>query len=382
MKISGIVCEYNPFHNGHLYHIAETRKNGATHIAAVMSGNFVQRGEPAVLDKFTRAGLAVKCGADLVIELPVARCLSSAEGFAAGAVGLLDSLGCVEELSFGSECGDTEKLRTAGKKAEAAAESEELFRLIKQGDTYPKALCRLLDREASEIISQPNNLLAVEYIRALERLNSGIKPFTVRRHGASHDSGEAAGDIASASYIRQHPESAEMYMPEICRNAMKNGRADIKRLETAILYKIRTASPEEIAGIADAKTVAERLTGNPAASLEELLESVKSKNCTMARVKRVIMSLLIGIKRADTAMKPPYIRVLAFNERGAEILGIAKKTAKIPVGTSLAKLSRTSPDGKRFAELEARAGDIYSLAKEEITPAGEDYRFGVKIDLE
>lgn len=382
MKISGIVCEYNPFHNGHLYHIAETRKNGASHIAAVMSGNFVQRGEPAVLDKFTRAGLAVKCGADLVIELPAARCLSSAEGFAAGAVSLLDALGCVEELSFGSECGDIGELRSAGKKAEEAAGSEELFRLMKQGDTYPKALCRLLDGEAAEIISQPNNLLAVEYIRALDRLGSEIKPFTVRRRGASHDSGETAGDMASASYIRQNPGISGAYMPEICRKAMESGTADIKRLETAILYKIRTLSPEETADIADAKAIAERLNGNPAASLEELLESVKSKSCTMARVKRVIMSLLLGIKREDTLMPPPYIRVLAFNRRGAEILGIAGKTAKLPVGTSLAKLSRTSPGAKHFAELEARAGDIYSLALDRITPAGKDYRFGVKIDLE
>lgn len=382
MKISGIVCEYNPFHNGHLYHIAETRKNGATHIAAVMSGNFVQRGEPAILDKFTRAGLAVKCGADLVIELPVPRCLSSAEGFADGAVSLLDSLGCVEELSFGSECGDMEKLKAAGKKVRAAAGSEELFRLIKQGDTYPKALCRLLEVESAEIISQPNNLLAVEYIRGLERLDSGIKPFTIKRHGTSHDSYETVGNIASASYIRQHPESAEAYVPDICLDAMKRGMADMKRLESAILYKIRTASAEEIAGIADSGSIAERLSGNTAASLNELLESVKSKSCTMARVKRVIMSLLLGIRREDTRLTPPYIRVLAFNKRGAEILGIAKKTAKIPVGTSLAKLSRTSPEAKRFAELEARAGDIYSLARKEITPAGEDYRFGVKIDLE
>ncbi len=382
MKISGIVCEYNPFHNGHLYHISETRKNGATHIAAVMSGNFVQRGEPAILDKFTRAGLAVKCGADLVIELPVAQCLSSAEGFAVGAITLLDSLGCVEEISFGSECGDTDVLSSAGKKVREAAASEELFSLIKQGDTYPKALCRLLDRETAEIISQPNNLLAVEYICALEELNSSMNPFSVRRQGTGHDSGNTSGNFASASYIRQHPESADRYMPEICRDAMKNGTADIKRLERAILYKIRTASPEEVAAVADAGAISERLTGNHSASLEELLGSVKSKSCTMARVKRVIMSLLIGIKREDTAAQPPYIRVLAFNRRGAEILGIAKKTARIPVGTSLARLSRTSVSAKRFAELESRAGDIYNLAREKIASAGEDYRFGVKIDLE
>lgn len=183
MKISGIICEYNPFHNGHLYHIRETRKNGATHIVAVMSGNFVQRGDTAIMDKLDRARLAVRSGADLVIELPVQYCLSSAENFASGAVFLLDSLGVVEELSFGSECGDTKKLEKALETIEITAmvHHDDILQIMEKGYTYPRALNSVIngiEPEIAEIISSPNNLLAIEYMRALKKYASIMKPFT------------------------------------------------------------------------------------------------------------------------------------------------------------------------------------------------------------
>lgn len=389
MKISGIVCEYNPFHNGHLYHIEKTRKNGATHIIAVMSGNFVQRGDAAILDKFTRAELAVKSGADLVIELPTAYCLSSAEKFAWGAVYLLHSLGVTDELSFGSECGSVEKLFNAMAKADGLVNSDEVRVLMKKGYSYPRALCESLknaDEEASEIISEPNNLLGVEYIRALKSLNSDILPFTVKRSGASHDSMENAGGYVSASYIRSRilsSESAEGTMPEIWENAITDGcTASLKNLERVMLYRVRTASIEEISKISDSNGLAERIYRNGAASLEELLDSVKSKRYTMARIKRVILSLMIGITKIDTETPPPYARVLAFNERGREILAAAKNKKKIPLGTSLAKLGRLSCSAQRFAELEARATDIYGIAAEKMFPAGSDYRVKTEISKE
>ena len=175
MKISGIICEYNPFHNGHLYHIRETKKNGATHIVAVMSGNFVQRGDTAIMDKLERARLAVRSGADLVIELPVQYCLSSAENFASGAVWLLNSLGAVEELSFGSECGDIEMLQKALDAVELTAmtHSDEIRSIMEKGYTYPRALTSVINGTApdmAEIVAEPNNLLAIEYMRALKKL--------------------------------------------------------------------------------------------------------------------------------------------------------------------------------------------------------------------
>lgn len=376
MKVSGIVCEYNPFHNGHAYHIAETRRNGATHIVCIMSGNFVQRGDVAVLDKFTRAELAVQSGADLVIELPVAYCLSSAGIFARGAVYLLDSLGCVDEISFGSECGDIQKIISAMDIADEISQLETVRMFRECGYTYPRAVSEILreiDEESAEIISEPNNILAVEYMRALKYFKSGIKPFTVKRSGAGHDSTEISHNSASASYIRTHIESARDFVPEIWANTLESGTADIKYLERAILYKIRTAEDEEIWEISDSGGLAERIYGNKAQSLDKLFESVKSKNCTMAKVKRVILSLLIGIPKIKMCL-PPYARVLAFNENGKEILALTKKTKKIPVGTSLAKLSRLDCDAHCFAELESRATDIYSLAWEKIRPAEQDYR--------
>lgn len=376
MKVSGIVCEYNPFHNGHLYHIEKTRENGATHIVCVMSGNFVQRGDVAVLDKFTRAELAVKSGADLVIELPVSYCLSSAENFARGAVYLLDGLGCIDEISFGSESGDIEEIISTMDKSDEIVQSEKIRELIGKGFTYPRAVSEILretDRKSAEIISEPNNILAVEYMRALKYFKSGIKPFTVKRSGAMHDSSETSQEFASASYIRTHIESARDFVPEIWADALESGTADIKHLERAILYKIRTAEDEEIWEISDSKGLIERIYGNTAQSLDELFESVKSKNCTMAKVKRVVLSLLIGISKIQMCL-PPYARVLAFNERGKEILALTKKTKKIPVGTSLAKLGGLDCDAHCFAELESRATDIYSLAWDKIRPAKQDYR--------
>ena len=208
MKISGIICEYNPFHNGHLYHINETRKNGATHIVAVMSGNFVQRGDVAVMDKLERARLAVRSGADLVIELPVQYCLSSAENFASGAVYLLDSLGAVDEISFGSECGDTDTLQEAMDTVEAIAmvHGEEIRGIMEKGYTYPRALTSVVkgkDPAVADIISEPNNLLAIEYMKALKRFSSAMAPYTVKRINAEHDSDITENGFASASYLRE-----------------------------------------------------------------------------------------------------------------------------------------------------------------------------------
>ena len=386
MKVSGIICEYNPFHNGHAYHIEQTRKNGADYIVAVMSGNFVQRGDVAVLDKFTRAKLAVKSGADLVIELPVAYCLSSAENFARGAVHLLDGLGCIDEISFGSECGDIDKLVYTMNKADEISQLESFRMLMDSGYTYPRAVTEILresDKESAEIISKPNNILAVEYIRALRYFKSGIKPFTKKRAGALHDSTETLQEFASASYIREHISSARKFVPEIWADALESDTALLERLEKVILYRIRTISDEELFDTSDISNgLFRRIYENNSNSLNDLFESVKTKCYTMARIKRVILSLLIGIKKTDTAGFPPYARVIAFNDRGRDILAVTKKTKKIPVGMSLAKLGGLNCDAHRFAELEARATDIYGLALENIPTAGADYRAKIVISQE
>lgn len=400
MKVSGIICEYNPFHNGHLYHIRETRKNGATHIVAVMSGNFVQRGDTAIMDKLDRAHLAVRSGADLVIELPVQYCLSSAEYFAEGAVWLLNSLNAVDELSFGSECGDVAELQKALETVETVAVSraDEIRAIMEKGYTYPRALSSVIngiDEKAADIISEPNNLLAIEYMRALKKFSSRMKPFTVKRKNVAHDGLTPENGFASASFIRDRISVSngtdlirEYMTPEwadAVASAVRNGEtADISRLERILLYKLRTSSIREIANISDVGQGLENriYSARMAGSLEELLFTVKTKRYTMARIRRILLSLLIGITKEDMTHLPPYGRILAINERGREILAAAKGKAVLPYATSISKLSQKNRTAKRFAELEIKASDIYGLALETVNSAQKDYRAKIMIDME
>lgn len=397
MKVSGIICEYNPFHNGHARHIGETRRNGATHIVCVMSGSFVQRGDCALMDKLERARLAVKSGADLVIELPVQYSLAPAEKFAEGAVWLLNSLGAVDELSFGSECGDVSQLSHALEVVTEAAQTkgEEIKAIMEKGYTYPRALssaAAAIDPAAAAIASEPNNLLAIEYIRALKSFSSKMVPFTVKRLGAAHDSAAPEGGLASASYIREQITAGNditrfttPLWAKAVTDAVNSGRTgDMTRLERVLLYKLRTSSPEEIARISDVGQGLEHriYSARMAGSLEELLFSVKTKRYTMARIRRILLSLLIGITRQDMTHMPPYGRILALNEGGREILARAKGKAVIPYGSSIAKLAQKNRTAQRFAQLEGTASDIYGLSLPVITSAQDDFRAKIMIDME
>lgn len=400
MKVSGIISEYNPFHNGHQYHLNETRRHGATHIVAVMSGSFVQRGDAAIMDKLRRARLAVRSGVDLVIELPVQYSLSSAESFASGAVWLLHCLQAVDEISFGSECGSIEKLTQTLDMVQHTADvrSEEIRRIMENGYTYPRALNSVVRGESPEladIISEPNNTLGIEYLKALRSFSSSIRPYTVKRRGDSHDGSSPDSGFASASYIREkllsdteiiHPED---FMPEhvakAIRSAEENGElADLKRLERVFLYKLRTSPLDELSRLCDVGQGLENRLYNArtASSLEELLYTVKTKRYTMARLKRILISLLIGITRDDMTHLPPYGRILALNDRGTEILARAKGKALIPYGTSLSRLSAKNATARRFAELEERASDIYGLALSKAASAQDDLRAKITIDME
>ncbi len=389
MKISGIICEYNPFHNGHLYHINETRKNGATHIVAVMSGNFVQRGDVAVINKFERAKAAVRCGVDLVIELPVAYCLSSAETYAKGAMYILKGLGCVDELSFGSECGDLSLLTAAVKASYACARMPELEDLMKLGNSYPKALQILVRQnygdEIGRLFGQPNNTLAIEYLKAMIAVKLKIQPFTVKRNEL-HDAMMPTGKIASASLIRQLMESQtddyDDLVPEdsseaISACAAAGMVARFEHLERILLYKLRTASADEISGLPEVGQGLENkiLSARNETSLESMLLAMKSKRYTMARIRRILLDLLIGIQPKDTDAPPPYGRILALSERGRDILSAAKQAGTtLPYATSLAKLAELGGACKECSDLEARATAVYSLAQRTIQPADADYK--------
>ncbi|MGN0648496.1 MAG: nucleotidyltransferase family protein [Oscillospiraceae bacterium] len=389
MKISGIICEYNPFHNGHLHHIRETRKNGATHIVAVMSGNFVQRGDVAMMDKFTRAKVAASCGADLVLELPVPFALGAAEVFAKGAVSILANLGCVDELSFGSECGDIATLQKAVEASNECAARPELEELLKLGHSYPKALHILLRQNygdgLSALFDTPNNVLAIEYLRAIGNLQNDMQPFTVKRLVA-HDSTIIADDQTSASHVRMmlaaNKKDYERLVPaataQSIRNCAASGNiAKFINLERTLLYCLRTATPQQLLASPEVAQGLENkiLASRNATSLDAMFDAIKSKRYTMARLRRIMLHILLGICREHIETAPPYARILALNERGSEILTAAKKAGStIPCATSLAKLAECNDSAASMAELEAKATAIYGLALNKVAPADADYR--------
>lgn len=376
MKTAGIICEYNPFHNGHKYQIEQTRKAGATHIVCVMSGNFTQRGDVAIFDKYLRAKTAMENGADLVLELPTKYSLCAAEGFAAGAVGIISALGCVDMLSFGSESGDISALREASAASDYAVHTEEFSALMKRGKSYPAALAEAVKSyytdDVYETLSAPNNTLAVEYISALDNIGSRIEPFTVPRTGAGHDSEEQSGGFASASLIRKRIAAGEDYSE--FAPTIDAPTADIKRLERAILAKLRVMRIEELEQAYDgANGLAERLfkAVRKANTLDELYFLTKTKRYTLARIRRAVLCSFLDLHKEQLLTPNAYIRVLGMNPRGREILAAAN--CPLPIDTSLKSLSKTSRAAHKQAAFEERCGDIYSLAFEKPRVCGYEY---------
>lgn len=375
MRIGAIISEYNPFHNGHGYHIERTRAAGVTHIAAVMSGSFTQRGDAAIYDKHVRARTALENGIDLVLELPARYSLMSAEGFARGAVEIIAALGCVEVLSFGSESGDVDALREASRAIEFTVHTEEFNMLLKRGKSYPAALHEAMleyyTPDVAELIASPNNTLAVEYLSALDDIAGSVEAMTVKRLGAAHDSGEEDVFI-SASAIRKKILSGEdvsAFAP-----AVDAPSADISRLERAVLAGLRAMRAEDFERCHDSTGgLAARLykAVRGARSLNELYFLAKTKRYTLSSIRRAVLCAFLGIDKEFAAEKPAYLRVLGMNARGKEILAAAK--CPVPIDTSLKALSKTSREAARQAALEARCTDIFSLAFAEPRPCGVDF---------
>lgn len=378
MKICAIIAEYNPFHNGHKFQIEETkRKYGVTHIVAVMSGNFTQRGDVAICDKYKRAEIALKNGVDLVIELPVAYALASAEQFALGAVSVIRDLGCVDMISFGSECGDIKLLQETAGAVAYCQEHDDFYRYMRAGYTFPAALQKVIETyytdDVIKTLTEPNNTLAVEYLKAMGELGCPFEAVTIGRNGAGHDSDEASDNVASASKIRKmilSGEDASAYVPELPECDF----ADIRNLETAILAKLRTMSkkdmekaPNVLMGLENRIHKAAKVSTN----LAELYMLVKTKRYTMSRIRRIILAMFLGIKKSDLKKNPSYIRILGMNGKGREIL--AKADCKLPMDTSLKALSAAGDIRKRQAYLEETAGNLYALAFDKAKPCGLEY---------
>ncbi|MBQ8687360.1 MAG: nucleotidyltransferase family protein [Ruminococcus sp.] len=411
MKISGIICEYNPLHNGHLHHIRTVRQNGADAIVAVMSGNFMQRGDVSIMEKVTRAQLALRAGADLVIELPVIWSLSPADQFAAGGVALLDSLQVVDEISFGCECPDLDVLQTAAEVCRACQTeyADTLRYFTRQGNSYPAVLQELVTQiagpEVASVLSEPNNTLAVAYLNALTDQGSRIRPFAVQRKGAAHDSaGEITlsepicsetnlseiKSIASASYIRycldegidcRRMVTASSWK-EINTSRKKGTFASIRNLERIILYTLRTMTPEQLENVAEvgSQGLANRIyQAREATSLDDLLNRLRTKRYPTSRLRRILLHMLIGITRQDIYTLPPYGRILAFNSTGRKVLAQSKGIRNIPFAESLKWLSTQSRAAHHCAMLEARATDIYQLACNTIGTSGTDFRHKIML---
>lgn len=389
MKTAGIIAEYNPFHNGHFYHIRQTRSAGYSHMVAVMSSNVVQRSEVACFSKWTRASAAVKSGVNLVVELPAVYAVASAEKFASAGVSILNGLGIVDGLSFASESGSLPELQRCAEACFSANGSAELEQFLDQGISFPKAREKAVEQiagpEVAKLLRTPNNILGVEYLKALKSTGSAMEPFTIRRKGPGHDSKEVSARYASASLLREALQQKDIYdlnrfFPEeafyLFRQdfALKTGGASMYELTPAVLYKLRTMTPEDFARLPDVSEGLEyRLCAEAknAVSIDDFLKRVKTKRYTMSRIKRIIICALLGIDKELMETEPPYIRVLAFDSKGKELLREAKKTATLPIYHSFAKLQADFPV---LAEKEALATDLFRYACPKIPAGNSEYQ--------
>jgi predicted nucleotidyltransferase len=397
MKIAGIVAEYNPFHNGHALMIQKTRDFGFSHIAVVMSGNYTQRGEAACMLKAGRARAALMCGADLVLELPLPWAVSSAESFAFGAVSLLDSLNCIDTLSFGSECGDINRLTECASRVLELNGSAQLSEQLAFGYSFPKARSLALGSKMDEILKSPNDTLGVEYIKALKKTGSAMKPFAIKRQGTRHDGPyehsetleSSEQQTASASGIRSllssgRLEEAATLMPEAAAGifadeiSAQRGPFIYDKVGPLILSQLRRMDINEISRLPDVSEGLEFRIARAvkiACSLEELYTAIKSKRYTLARIRRIVLCAFLGIDRSFTAARPPYVRVLGFNTRGAEILRVAKKAAVLPILTRHADFKSADDYSRRIYTLECRATDLYGLCLPSVLPCGCEQKF-------
>ena len=378
MRTAGIISEYNPFHRGHAWQLGELRRRlGAdTAVVCAMSGNFVQRGDFAILRAHARAEAAVRGGADLVLELPLPWAIASAEGFAAGGVGVLAATGAVDTLVFGSECGDTETLKAVA----AALESESFAAYLRQGlqegvsfAAAREAAARELLGDRAAVLAQPNDILGVEYCKAIARQAAALMPLALPRRGVGHDGGTAEG-FASASHIRElltNGEDASAYLmaesAAIYARECAAGRAPVtmQNAERAVLSRLRAMCEEDFARYDSGNEGLYRRfydAARTAASVDELLSAVKTKRYAYARLRRMLLAAYLDVTAADVPPEVPYLRVLACNSRGREVLRCMKTTAAAPVLTRSADVRRLDAGAQRLFALTARAEEQYTLA--------------------
>lgn len=430
MKVVGLITEYNPFHNGHKYHIEKSKEvTGADYVIAVMSGNFVQRGAPAITNKYARSMMAINNGVDLVFELPVCYATGSAQYFALGAVALLSRLGIVDFLCFGSECGDIKVLKDAADLFLKSPKDYEnlLYTYIKEGYSYPAARAKAAGHTLSsgenekdagmlKIISEPNNILGIEYMRALRQINSPIKPATIKRHKAGyHDitldiaSSEASGEdseisISSATAIRTVLEKADAFnnlpavkssVPERVYDYLSDNLnfeypITVEDFASIIKYKLLSESKEDLAAYLDlSPDLADRIKNTDIinCNILQLSQKLKTKNITLTRVNRALIHVLLNIRRETFSEFIGndivyYARILGMKREASHLVRKIKKQGDVPVITKVADAFRQVADtGMKMLSQDIFAAHLYDqIVYEKFgTVIPNEYKHGVFI---
>lgn len=400
-KVLGIIAEYNPFHNGHLLHLTKSKEEtGAKYSICIMSGNFVQRGNTSIVNKWVKTEMALKSGIDLVLELPTVYSISSAENFAEGAIKLLNSLKIVDTISFGSENSDIDILnRISGILYEEPKQYVEfLNEELKKGLSFPKArenaiLLYLNDKKYSNILNQPNNTLAIEYLKALKKYKSHIMPISIKREKAFYNSNCIVDEYASATAIRNMivnnqfndirkvmPRLAyDLLMQEIENNQYV---IDISKFEKEILYSIRRLSTADLKKFLEVNEGLENSIKNAANScntLAELINIIKSKRYTQTRIQRILLYILLNITKKDMYISRktvPYARILGYSQKGKELISkIYNANPKITLITSVKNFfdSSNNKTYKHMLSKDILATNIYTLAYKNNSVANLDY---------
>jgi len=360
MQITGIICEYNPLHLGHKKQLDTVRAaypDGG--IVCLMSGNYVQRGAPAILDKSLRARAAMECGADLVLELPVTASMSSAEGFAREGVRILG--GFCQRLCFGAETADKDAFLATAKALLREDFPDALHRELDKGLSFPAARQKALEAMglSGDTLFRPNDILATEYCKAILSLALTMEPMVIAREGNYHDA-DADTQNPSATAVRalmnQH-ESWDSFVPEMARDIFAGATLHtLAAGEQAILYRLRTMTDEEFARLPyGSEGLWRKLMQNARtlANLEDILASTKSRRYTRTRLDRMVMCAFLGLTQKDLDSPAPYVRVLALNDKGRDILKTAREIGCFP--------NAGEPVDHPYQELEYRTGQLYSL---------------------
>ena len=372
MSVIGIVCEFNPFHNGHKY-LIDSVKTENDIVVAIMSGNFVQRGEPAIFPKETRVKAALLSGIDIVLELPFVYASASAEFFAFNAVKILSDFGC-DKIAFGTENADIESLNKAVDILLKEDFDNEVKKYYNDGVSFPVARQMAFDKfNINCDISTPNNILAVEYIKAIRKLNAKIEPITVNRKGSGYNDTDAVDEFASATHIRQliyNNEAFENYVPnyllDLYNAEIENGRyVSIEKFDLAAFSILRSKLGDDLTDIANMgegldNRIKSAIKNN--IQLSKLYDEIKTKRYTHTRIKRAVLSTILDVESLDLEISPPYCRVLGFNIKASGKMGELAKNSKKPfvaVYSDIVNLS--SEDANRVFELENKSTDFYNL---------------------